>query len=49
VEVFCPVAPAVFCRNRLPAELALQHNPDEPKDGPVFFFSYINTELKIKL
>ena len=41
-------APAVSCRNRLPAELALQHNPAETKDGSVGS-PYINTVLNIKL
>ena len=45
---FCLAAPAVSYRSRLPAELALQHNPAETKDGSVGF-PYINTVLNIKL
>ena len=46
--VFCLAAPAISYRSRLPAELALQHNPAETKDGSVGS-PYINTVLKIKL
>jgi hypothetical protein len=40
--------PAIPYRSRLPAELALQHNPAEIKDGTVDS-PYINTVLNIKL
>jgi hypothetical protein len=32
---FCLAAPAVSYMSRLPAELALKHNPAETKDGSV--------------
>ena len=39
---------SISYRSRLPAELALQHNPAETKDGSVGS-PYINAVLNIKL
>ena len=46
--VFCLTAPAISYRSRLPAELALQQNPAETKDGFCRFL-FINWNCRIRL